>query len=1220
MIATRTFTRDLAECREVAEVGGKGASLGRLIRAGFPVPRGFVVNTDAYRLAREEAAAAGKPLQIPSTVADEIRRAYQAAGAGRVAVRSSATAEDLAAASMAGQCETFLDVEGEEALLNAVQSCWASLDAPRIRAYFAEHQIDGGQVAMAVVVQRLVPADVAGVLFTVSPNGGGRSAMLIEASWGLGEMVVGGHVQPDVLHIERSTGRVLSADIADKQVYLAPGTAEAQPVDVALRKKACLEDRHVQRLWELGNRITKHFAAPQDIEWAIHGEDLFLLQSRPITTHRELEATEAILGATRRRLHEAHTIGRGPWVLHNLAETLPHPTPLTWSVIRRFMSGEGGFAEMYRQAGFEPGPVIDREGFLELIAGRVYMDVARAPDLFGENFPFAYDIEQLVSEPEAVQKPPTVPRGTWAGRSKAVARLAKASARLKVLAGTVADEFRAKTAPAIIDYVTQARRVELASLSDGELIALWEKREREVLKEFGAATLMPGLICGMAWSELEHFLNECFWDEDPEALLRTISAGGQPDHTVVSDTELYEVARGDRPLDTWLSEHGHRGPGEFDLASRRWREQPEALRDMAARLAKGDPPMERYRSGCQAAEQEAAKLRARLSAADAAEFDRRLNLLRRYLPFREDGKDLFMLGYDLLRDLALEAGRRLDLGEGVFYLTREELFDALRVGCAPHHLIEERRLAYKAESRLSLPRVIQAKSIDQVGEETEAKTANGSHKALPISAGQASGPALILQSATDAHDAGQGYILVCPSTDPAWTPLFVNAAGLVLERGGVLSHGAVVAREMGLPAVVLPAATKTFKDGEPLMVNGSEGWVLRTAHPATQPPQAGVADPNDTRVPHELIPPPAGRKDRKAAVVRNLAAVCWGLYLLGFFLLPREYVYRPSIALLDTFLWPLARCLGKPAVVAIVAAGVGVFTLVLQRLITDNRRLLEAKRRAALLSRQAKSLPEDSARRRVFLRMIASVNSRLLVAGIVPVALLLGPLVVSFAWLKDRMDPSIPHGLAGTSAQIVAMVDSDCAQPVQIGVLAPLALDETTPASRTLPPIRKTLEHLLTLFQQPRNRSDLPWELQVVPDVGWQQTAADLRRYLDAGIPPRGITWMIRTPAGTIGRFPVKVSVEGYPAVMATLALGDEFPPGNLTFKGKPDSAIRELRVVYPPSGQKPIFWQPLAGLAAHSTITFLCALARLDIGWLWLYILTYLPVLFMTRSLLRVA
>jgi pyruvate,water dikinase len=202
-----------------------------------------------------------------------------------------------------------------------------------------------------------------------------------------------------VLAVERETGRVLSAKIADKQVYLAAGTGQEQPVAESLRKKSCLSSRDVHRLWELGKRSSEHFGAPQDIEWAFHDGNLFLLQSRPITTHRETEAAEALARATRQRLREEMSAGRGPWVVHNLAETLPHPTALTWSVIRKFMSGLGGFGAMYRQAGFQPAPIIDREGFLELVAGRIYMDAARAPEMFCENFPFAYDLEKLVHDP-----------------------------------------------------------------------------------------------------------------------------------------------------------------------------------------------------------------------------------------------------------------------------------------------------------------------------------------------------------------------------------------------------------------------------------------------------------------------------------------------------------------------------------------------------------------------------------------------------------------------------------------------------------------------------------------------------------------------------------------------------------------------------------------------------------------------------------------------------
>jgi hypothetical protein len=270
--------------------------------------------------------------------------------------------------------------------------------------------------------------------------------------------------------------------------------------------------------------------------------------------------------------------------------------------------------------------------------------------------------------------------------------------------------------------------------------------------------------------------------------------------------------------------------------------------------------------------------------------------------------------------------------------------------------------------------------------------------------------------------------------------------------------------------------------------------------------------------------------------------------------------------------------------------------------------------------KQARALPEDSPRRQAFIDLAAPVSGRVLKAALVPVGLLLGLLVVSFVWLKDRMDPSVSSGLAGSPAQIVATVNGDWTKPVQIEAPPPLALDETTPASRTLPPIRKTLEHLLALYRQPRNQPDLPWELQAVPDLAREQTADDLQNYLDSGLPPRGITWMIRPPPGTAGRFTVKAIADGHSPLTVSVVLGGEFPPANLIALGGPDSPIKELRVVYPPSRQKPVFWQPLAGLGGCDHLPFAKDLARVDVGWLWLYILTYLPALFLTRAVLKVA
>jgi hypothetical protein len=238
-----------------------------------------------------------------------------------------------------------------------------------------------------------------------------------------------------------------------------------------------------------------------------------------------------------------------------------------------------------------------REGFLQLIAGRVYMDAARSPLMFCEDFPFAYDLRRLIDDPEAAWKPPSVPRGSFSTRLKASGLIAKAAATIRSLSETADTDFRRKWAPEIEAWTGSSRRQGLASLSTEELIAVWRGHEKQVLDVFGPETLLPSLICGMVWADLETFLHQNFWDENADSLLRLIAPGGNPDRTVIANAELFEVAEGKRSLENWLASHGHRGPGEFDLASPRWREQPERLRDMAAHLAAGEHPLERFEQG-----------------------------------------------------------------------------------------------------------------------------------------------------------------------------------------------------------------------------------------------------------------------------------------------------------------------------------------------------------------------------------------------------------------------------------------------------------------------------------------------------------------------------------------------------------------------------------------------------------------------------------------------
>src|SRR5215204_5580679 len=313
-----TYTAWFDEIRkdDIALAGGKGANLGELSRAGLPVPPGYVVTTRAYDAFVEVSGIKGEVValasvpraedpagfeevaegiralfsegKVPQEMADEIRAAYQELGEDgeiAVAVRSSATAEDLAGASFAGQQETYLNVRGAEALLEAVKNCWASLWTARAMAYRTRQGIDPATVSLAVVVQRMVGSEAAGVMFTANPTNGRRNELTISAAWGLGESVVSGMVTPDSIVVEKGSGRVLSRETADKGVmtiYTEDRTAE-RPVPEAQRRQPVLDDEMAAVLARYGATIEHHYGTPQDIEWALSGGDFFIVQSRPIT-------------------------------------------------------------------------------------------------------------------------------------------------------------------------------------------------------------------------------------------------------------------------------------------------------------------------------------------------------------------------------------------------------------------------------------------------------------------------------------------------------------------------------------------------------------------------------------------------------------------------------------------------------------------------------------------------------------------------------------------------------------------------------------------------------------------------------------------------------------------------------------------------------------------------------------------------------------------------
>lgn len=1101
--------QNLRDCADVALVGGKAANLGALLRAGFVVPDGFVMTT------------AARDADLGS-----IRAAYRHLNAKAVAVRSSARMEDTETASMAGQFKTILNVRNEAELLDAVQLCRASLASSNSFVYPNEGPIP-------LVIQSQVAADVAGVLFTQSPQN--PDEMLVEAAPGLGDNVVSGRTQPDTFRINRETGEILGS----RYRHEPPSLTSTQ----------------LKQLWRLGRKVASHFGSPQDIEWAISGDELFLLQARPITTSDRTVIRTNLIRAARERLLES---GRGPWVLHNLAETVPHPTPLTWSVLRKFISGVGGFGAMYRRLGFEPAAT----EVLELVLGRVYLDLARAPGLFGKEFPFVYDAELLRRDANAAQLPPSLPGGSWLARFRAGRQMREAERKIDRESIDLDQRLREQIIPRFTQWCAAEKERDLTCLSTEKWIALWHERVDRLFNEFAPQIFFTTFIAASALQRLQNFVAEHFWDEQPEVLTQLFASSGQPDETFLADVALREVARGQSSLGEWLKRYGHRAVGEFDLAAPRWREIPDALRTYAERLENTPDPVDLHRKRTERARQKMNQLPERA----VHELEKRIDLARRYLVFREDGKHYLMLGYDLLRDLMLEASRRLRTD--VAWLTADELTEALRRGSAPQSQIDHRRREFLAEARINLPQWIDASDLSSLGEPPKSEN-HQPFEGLPISSGFASGPVRIVESPLDKRDLGKNYVLVCPSTDPQWTPLFLNASALVLGCGGSLSHGAIVAREMNLPAVVLPNATQFLRENEEIFVDGSSGTISRK-------PNETQSDARTASIAAAKLPPVPGKRERSGAHMRNAGFIFWGIFLLAAWSLPKNWVYLPSLHFLDLLLWPLVRSLGRPASVAIIGAGAACAAALTQALFADNVRVREARRRAHDLAREAATLPAGSARRERLTSIAGPVHLRVIGAGLVPIGMLLGIFIIGFAWLVARMDQVNP--LPGTPARVLAIIDADFGEPVTLRVSPPLHLDNSSPASRTVPKIRETLNQLVAKNQMSASER------------------ADLQRYLRRGVPPQTLTWLVHSD--TPGSFPITIALGKQRPVRHWVFFGDQSPPPF-------DRVIRQhpLHLIKTESvGRKSAFWH----------------FANRDISWPWIYLGAYFPVWLVGRRLLR--
>ncbi|GII78410.1 hypothetical protein Sru01_33920 [Sphaerisporangium rufum] len=844
------YVLPLADDRaDLAAAGGKGSSLARLAAAGLPVPAGFHVTTAAYEaflaaagLAEPVVAAASGAASpeaaeravadlfdhagIPEPVAAAVRKAYSALGSPAVAVRSSATAEDLPDLSFAGQQETFLNVQGEAAVLAAVKNCWASLWGARAIAYRDRNGVDPGEISTAVVVQELVPADAAGVLFTVDPVSGAAGRMTIDAAWGLGESVVGGGVTADTVVAARPDGRVVERRTGDKAVMTvrtADGTAEV-PVPADRRDRQVLDDGQVAELVGLGEAVERLYGRPMDVEWAWHDGAFFVLQARPIT------------GA-----------GRGPaetwndslagdylWTSGNLGEAIPDiMTPATWSFVRSFMQGAMRTSSV---------PGMEAYG---RIGGRFYMNLSMAATLaatFGMRRRFAAEAEAVFGRIPPGMEIPLVPISRW----KIIRRILPSVIRLaREIRGNIArlPAFCA-AAPA---RCTELRERIAGTADPGALAALWRDEAGPYVMEASfmleAATRQdPNALTG-----LRDRLSRLVGPADAAALatgLHSAADGGLA--SLGPLVGLERLARGEIDQETFAREWGHRGPSEFEVSIPRPAEQPDWV--------------ERRLAGLRDAEYDVAALLARQQEAREAAWRRlaerhpdKVRTTRRdvarmtkALRSREIARSEVIRAVWVCRAFVLRAGELTGRGDDLFFLDVEEILSLLGGDEAPLAKVAARRAAYEGYRALPVyPTLIRGRfdpfrwaadpnrRHDVFDEHDQVAAPGGTLRGFPGSAGIVQGPARVVTSLDEGEALRPGEILVTTVTNVGWTPLFPRAAAVVTDVGAPLSHAAIVARELGIPAVVgCGDATARLRTGDLVRVDGEHGTVDIISQPA----------------------------------------------------------------------------------------------------------------------------------------------------------------------------------------------------------------------------------------------------------------------------------------------------------------------------------------------------------------------------------------------------
>ncbi len=845
-------------------VGGKGLNLGELSKIeGMHVPEGFCVTTEAYQKAiahneayhtllhqltmlraedREQIGEISKKIrqlleevEIPSDVVSAVTQYLSRFGDEHAyAVRSSATAEDLPHASFAGQQDTYLNIIGIEAILQHISKCWASLFTDRAVIYRMQNGFDHSQVYLSVIIQKMVFPQASGILFTADPLSSSRKLLSIDAGFGLGEALVSGLVSADGYKVREE--EIVDKMIATKTLAIygrKEGGTETRQIDPDQQQAQTLTDLQILQLARIGRQIEAYFGSPQDIEWCLAQDTFYIVQSRPITT------LFPIPEANDQENHVYLSVG------HQQMMTDPLK-PLGLSIFELTSMGPR----------YKAG-------------GRLFVDVTQmlaSPDsremlvnTFGQGDPLTKDALMTIIErdyikllpsdtkernpkggPTAASQPPTPndPAIVLELMKKTQTSIEELQHNIKMKSGSDLLDF-------ILDDIQVLKKILFDPQSSSVFMAAMDatswinENMNKWLGEKNAADILTQSVPNNITSEMGLALL------DVADVIRPYPEVVDYLHHAQDDDFMDELLKFDggqeiqAAINAYLHKYGMRCVGEIDITKTRWSEKPLTLIPLILSNIKNFEPQasrRKFEQGLQEALTKEQELLDRLKTLPdgeqkAKEAKEKIHLIRNFIGYREYPKYGMVSRYFVYKQALLKEAEQLEQAsiiqdkEDIYYLTLEELQEVVRTQNLDDQVISRRKDEYKRYEKLIPPRVITSDGEIITGEYKREDLPSGAIAGLAVSTGVIEGRARVILNIEEA-ELGEGDILVTSFTDPSWTPLFVSIKGLVTEVGGLMTHGAVIAREYGLPAVVgVEKATKLIKDGQQIRVNGTEGYI-----------------------------------------------------------------------------------------------------------------------------------------------------------------------------------------------------------------------------------------------------------------------------------------------------------------------------------------------------------------------------------------------------------